>query len=206
MPMFAAASAISCLISCVWVIAVYFRRPERIGWRMRLLSISGLIGFAIHIGGLILIDPSQLTRLPIACGLYTAGFCLLWWSVGTLWNRRPMLAFSNSNPVEICMSGPYAWVRHPFYLSYVLMWLAGAVSLPLYLGWFVLFLLLPQYIIAIRSEEQQILSGPHGAAYSKYRRKVGAMIPTFRNVTGDPLHDSEDPLIEAELRQPGSET
>ena len=76
-------------------------------------------------------------------------------------------------------SGPYRWVRHPFYLSYTLAWL-GAVAavgdvqlLP------TVAVMLAFYVGAAYGEERRLLSGPAAADYAKYRCRVGLLIPRF---------------------------
>ena len=42
---------------------------------------------------------------------------LFWWAVNTTRSRRLTLAFSEDQPTFLHESGPYAWLRHPFYVS-----------------------------------------------------------------------------------------
>ncbi len=101
-------------------------------------------------------------------------FCLL---AGT---RLRILAASyheSSHEVHPITAGPYAWIRHPIYLSNFLLGL-GVVLLA---GWRPMFLIYPLVFIPvhwmiIRSEETH-LSKLYGEAYTSYLREVPALIP-----------------------------
>jgi len=73
--------------------------------------------------------------------------------------------------------GPYRYVRHPFYLSYSLFWLAGAVAVPYWpmivgsLG------MLTLYYRAAAQEEQTIARSGLSAEYEAYKRTTGMFLP-----------------------------
>jgi protein-S-isoprenylcysteine O-methyltransferase Ste14 len=85
-------------------------------------------------------------------------------------------------PVHIVTYGPYGWVRHPFYVSFVLLLVGGALiardaitlaSLPLgvlVLDW------------TAKAEESKLLASSLGDEYRAYRARTGRFIP--RLITG----------------------
>ena len=80
-------------------------------------------------------------------------------------------------------SGPYRWVRHPFYSSGTLFMLANAVAAA---NWFlalagVLFFIL----ILIRTQkEEQILLARFGDEYRNYMRQTGRFLPRIGTERG----------------------
>ena len=87
------------------------------------------------------------------------------------------LAFAVNTPAYVHIGGPYAYVRHPFYSSYVMFWLATAVAEHNLLGWIILMLMTALYSIAAKREERKFASSLLAATYNDYRGKTGMLIP-----------------------------
>ncbi|MBM3463242.1 MAG: hypothetical protein FJX76_14155, partial [Armatimonadetes bacterium] len=70
------------------------------------------------------------------------------------------------------VAGPYRWVRHPIYASYMLAWLAGAAAS----GQFWLLIhaayMYALYAEAARLEEVRLLRSPHGLEYVDYPQRT----------------------------------
>jgi hypothetical protein len=108
---------------------------------------------------------SILIGLPILC----VGVLIHTWAKGCL--RQNQL---------VAMTGPYRFVRHPFYLANALID-AGLVVMS---GWIPLAIVLPAwwlaiYIPVIRGEERY-LSEKFPDVYPEYRRRVPCLIPWRR--------------------------
>jgi protein-S-isoprenylcysteine O-methyltransferase Ste14 len=58
---------------------------------------------------------------------------IFWWARKIFKAKNPSFAFSSNNPKNIILIGPYKYVRHPFYLSYTLAWIAGSLATSLWL-------------------------------------------------------------------------
>ena len=112
----------------------------------------------------------------MACGapLLLAGVALHVWSKGCL--RRN---------AEVTTSGPYRFVRHPFYLANALID-AGIVAMS---GWWLLAAVFPfwwwaVYLPTMRQEEAY-LTRCFGGAYEDYRRRVPLFFPIRRPLPKD---------------------
>ena len=57
-----------------------------------------------------------------------AAVALYEWARWTIRERRFHIAWSGDVPDELCASGPYAFVRHPVYLSYLLAFVAVPIA------------------------------------------------------------------------------
>lgn len=80
-------------------------------------------------------------------------------------------------PAALVTRGPFALVRHPFYLSYTFAWLAAPVATH---GPFVSVfsgVAIVLYIVAARREERQ-LEALFGESYRAYKRGTGMVVPS----------------------------
>ncbi|MEO8064795.1 MAG: isoprenylcysteine carboxylmethyltransferase family protein [Pseudomonadota bacterium] len=101
------------------------------------------------------------------------------WARHAIWKRGFRAAWSGFVPDELCERGPYRYLRHPVYASYLLAFLAAAVALPhpVTAAIFVVNVLL--LIHAVRDEERVIAGSPLAAGYAAYRARIGMFFPRF---------------------------
>ena len=98
----------------------------------------------------------------------------------------------SSHHSEPITAGPYAWVRHPLYLSNFLL----GFGIVLIAGWWPMIVLydvlfLPVHVLIARSEEVH-LTRLYGERYEIYRRAVPALLPWRR--FGGPRYGSPSPF------------
>jgi protein-S-isoprenylcysteine O-methyltransferase Ste14 len=86
-------------------------------------------------------------------------------------------AFDVDNPVSLVTSGPYRYVRHPFYTSYLIFW--TGLALGTWSPWAapVLLLIFVMYTVAARSEEAKFSRTEMSADYAAYRGRTGMFWP-----------------------------
>jgi protein-S-isoprenylcysteine O-methyltransferase Ste14 len=104
---------------------------------------------------------------------------LLFWSARVAHGKtRPAAVFGEAVPEAFVSSGPYRFVRHPFYLSYVLTFLATATMSGnswLYLSSTIIFAL---YNLAARQEEKLLATSPSiGTKYVDYCQHSSRWFP-----------------------------
>lgn len=102
------------------------------------------------------------------------------WSVKTLGNQWAIHVAGSSklnNELILITTGPYKYLRHPIYLSYILdlMGLAVAFS-AFYALFFVIIINVPSYILRALFEEKSAFKR-FGQKYSEYKDKTSFMIP-----------------------------
>lgn len=174
------ALAVATQASFVWALRSFFRRegPPQPG--MRAIALLGSVSAIAQLGTLVwrVLDPVPFSA-PVALGaaLMLAAFGLFWWAIAA--NRRaPLtLAFTEDAPSHLVTWGPYAFIRHPFYASYLAAWLAGALAAhasPLLLSALVMGCLYTQ--AAVR-EEDKFARSPLAGRYAAYRRETGVFVP-----------------------------
>lgn len=120
--------------------------------------------------------------------LYSLSLLLFWWSIFTAKN----LDFAFSNEVgRIVTTGPFAIVRHPFYVSYILAWLSSTFLFNSLILWITLTYLIAFYFLSARKEEGVILKSVYSKEYRKYIQNVGMFLPGIKNGS-DKVQDSDE--------------
>ena len=162
---------------------------------MRLLSLATLFSFgwflwasaqnlwSSGVHGL----SDHLTLQSMASLVFGTSLALFWWTVSTT-RRHPLtLAFTSDVPVHLQTTGPYAYVRHPFYLAYVLFWIGAAVAANERLSWIMAAVMTVSYVAAARREELKFEASPLASDYKLYRLQTGMLVPNFRFRSGKVL-------------------
>ena len=91
--------------------------------------------------------------------------------------RKFGVVFGRSVPSAVVQHGPYRYIRHPLYTSYMLNWIGCTVLSGSFLigaGSLIVAIL---YILAARGEERDLLKSELGTTYSEYRNKTGLILP-----------------------------
>ncbi len=187
-----AASAVSLLVVAMTVLVreVRARRPEPIDRDTGPLALVNYAGILMFVAlGLALAVSRWGSAGPLAEPLGDAlrllGIVTLWAAAGlSLWGilalGRNMASAAEVRPdTEIVTSGPFGLVRHPMYLSILLMWLGGALAIlnaVLAVGF---VLLIPAFEMRARREEE-MLSRHFGDAYAAYAKRVPRLMPRPR--------------------------
>jgi protein-S-isoprenylcysteine O-methyltransferase Ste14 len=134
---------------------------------IKLLSVAGIVSGVLHLEAITHAHQMEWQRISISLLLYFAAFCTFWWTVRTNSSRPLSAIFSDDAPVHLVTSGPYRIVRHPFYCSYLLTWLAGVVATggP----WLVLtfLIMLGIYVRAAQAEERKFSSTLFAQAFQR---------------------------------------
>ncbi len=131
--------------------------PQLVGGGSPAATALDALGMIATVGAIALIAATVAThRVPLA-----------------LWHQDG----DQNAPMHIVTYGPYGWVRHPFYASFLLLLLGAALiardvitiaALPLgflSLDW------------TARGEEKKLLASPLGDEYGAYRARTGRFVP-----------------------------
>lgn len=119
-------------------------------------------------------DSLTLIETAVAGIAYSCSLALFWWAI----KSAGQLDFASSGSKgEIITTGAFGFVRHPFYLSYLIVWLASTLLLNSIFLWLSALVLVGVYISSARTEEAGIVAGEQSAAYLAYREKVGMLVP-----------------------------
>ena len=142
---------------------------------MILLSAASLLGYASYV----VLVCSRQPRVSLLIGqalLVAVALALFWWAILATRTRRFSVAYSLETPEFFFGGGPYRYVRHPFYLSYILFWIGTALAAGPW-QWLWAVGLTGWYVLVALQEERGFASSSHSAAYANYRAQTGMIIP-----------------------------
>lgn len=168
------------LAALLWSYYGHFRQTGPRSWRLRIMGFSFLCAGIAQIA--VLIDARRVAAGAVgAVPLYGLALGLWGWAAQASGRNRLSLAFSpGDRPREVLSGGPYRLVRHPFYSSYLLYWLAGFVATA---HWAVAVTGLCAGVLCIAAalrEERRLLASHLGAVYRAYQQRSGMFIPKLK--------------------------
>jgi protein-S-isoprenylcysteine O-methyltransferase Ste14 len=113
----------------------------------------------------------------VALGLYVVALALFLAAIHANRAQPLSVVFSRDQPTHLVAIGPYRLMRHPFYGSYCLTWLAGAIGAfsPVLLTCALVMFIV--YVRAARFEERKFLSSSLAREYARYRATTGVFAP-----------------------------
>lgn len=121
-----------------------------------------------------------LDALALMMALHAAA--LFAWAVASVRPRQLSAAFSPDAPVELLQHGPYAYVRNPFYLAYMLGFALPAVASRSIWGALLAAWMAVIYWRAVRMEEAKFLAGPLADDFQRYCERTGRFLPRLRGL------------------------
>jgi protein-S-isoprenylcysteine O-methyltransferase Ste14 len=164
-----------CFAAFSWGVKGHFRRtgPIPAGTMLiSLLTVGGFAWFAVRVA-----TQAPGAAWPAACMLFAVAIALFYWTVRATKQTPPTLAFDTDQPSFLLRHGPYRYVRHPFYLSYLLFWIGTAVASSGLAPWLAPAVMLAVYRTAAGREEQKFAGSDFRMAYEAYRRQAGMFLP-----------------------------
>jgi protein-S-isoprenylcysteine O-methyltransferase Ste14 len=108
---------------------------------------------------------------------FVAALGLFWWAVRANKAKPLSVAYSRDSPQHLMQDGPYRLIRHPFYSSYCLCWIAGPIVAGQPLMWVAILLLFPFYFLAAKAEETKFLRSSLAEDYRLYKKRTGMFFP-----------------------------
>jgi protein-S-isoprenylcysteine O-methyltransferase Ste14 len=116
--------------------------------------------------------------------LIVAGVAVFWNCVHITSARKLTLPFSEDAPEYLCVVGPYRYVRHPFYLSYLAAYFGMGIASHSVALFVVALLMFAIYFTAARFEEAKFERSVLAGDYARYRRRAGMFLPRFALLFG----------------------
>lgn len=162
----------------LWMIVgatrVFIRTPGVMG------TLRGFgVGFSIW-GPLASIQLASQPPLWVS-GLGVAGLlsslALFHWAAFSIRGRTFSLAGRDDLPQFVHTSGPYAYIRNPFYASYILAATSTIVMWPSRWGALMVLLAIGYYEWLARYEEGKFSRSPVAAEYRQYKARTGRLFP-----------------------------
>lgn len=166
-----------CFCSFAWAARSFFIVNNDGAQKGRvIIGIMGLPSAALYLIEFYRATPNAM---PLIVGiiLFTMSFALFWWAISTNRSKPLDFAFSENSPTRIVVTGPYKFIRHPFYTSYSLAWFGGAVAAESPILCFAALIFLSVYVHAARQEEGKFLNSRIASGYQEYKQRTGMFVP-----------------------------
>lgn len=175
MPLLLALASLAGLACFVWSTLTHFADTGERPWGMKAVFILPPLGVAATLATIALRPLSGWPLVGLA--LYAVALALFWWAIAATRKKNFSIAFSSDVPNLLVSSGPYAWVRHPFYTSYVLYWIAGPVGTGALWLWVFPAIMAVLYWRAARAEEEKFARSDFAEAYNAYKARTWMFAP-----------------------------
>ena len=121
--------------------------------------------------------PISLANGIVAVILATGSVALYEWSRHTIMRRQFGIAWGYQVPDAVCDEGPYRFVRHPIYLSYMLAHLAAVAAVPHWLTASICTVAAALFAHAAFDDERKLAASGISADYAAYRERTGMFLP-----------------------------
>lgn len=135
------------LLTCICLLILIWSHPQP-GW-------AQLAGILIELGSLV----------------------LFWAAIRASRAARLRFAFDDHPPHSLVTMGPYNYVRHPFYTSYLLFWIGWAMATWSLWSILPLIIITILYVKAAKFEERLFATTPLAEDYAAYRERAGLFWP-----------------------------
>ena len=162
----------------IWALRGHFASDSMTG-QARVISAAALATCLVMIILVWLVAQPPLAQLG-GLALMVGSLTIFWSAIRASRAARLRFAFDSALPEKLGTTGPYRVVRHPFYVSYLLVWLGWALAS--WSAWALLPVatMVALYLIAARYEEKLLATSDMAEAYAAYQRETGLFWPKIR--------------------------
>ena len=173
------AVALATAIIIAVAIQDFFVESRAANPRVRAVQDVALVFAVSHFGALVLRGSAGPNWAITGIAMYVAA-TMLFLSALEAARRVPLprTLVDDPMPSALIIDGPFALIRHPFYVAYSIAWLAAPVATHGPLITVFALLAIGLYAAAARREERQ-LEGRFGEAYRAYKTGTGRVIPSM---------------------------
>jgi protein-S-isoprenylcysteine O-methyltransferase Ste14 len=171
--------AFVCFAAFSWAVQGHFRATGAMPLGMKITSGLSLALFALFAWHL---HNGAAAAWPLAIALFTGSLATFAGAILASRATPPTLAFDSDAPFFLLAEGPYRYVRHPFYLAYVLFWTGTAVATPGLAGWLAPVVMTALYAEAATREERKFANSEMAATYAAYQAQAGMFWPRARTL------------------------
>lgn len=167
--------SLSVIAQYSWSLKAHFNSPKMPAGTV-VISIVVLATAAIYTT-LLWIESQPWLATLVGLAIEGLALWLFWSAIKASRAARLKMAFDVQNPHGLVTTGPYRYLRHPFYTSYLIFWVGWAIAT--WSLWSVLPLVVITviYVLAALGEERKFSRTAMAADYANYRQKTGFFWP-----------------------------
>lgn len=168
-------SSIATLGQYAWSMRAHFQSPTMPPGAMIISAV--VIGVAVFFLAILWIERQPVAAKLGGLAIELASAALFWWAIVISRKARLRFAFDADNPDSLVTDGPYFYVRHPFYASYIIFWIGWGIAT--WSIWAVVPVagIVAIYTIAALDEERKFSRTALAGAYEAYRARTGLFWP-----------------------------
>lgn len=175
--MTSAALLLLCLGSFFWGMLKFFSRPSGVSGGAKAIGLCGFVFGFVHLGTIVASPGVGASQGISAAAFYLTALSLFWWAIRTN-SQRPLSAvLSPDIPEHLIQEGPYRFMRHPFYCSYLLTWTAGVLATQQLWLLSTVAVMFGIYLYAAKKEEEKFERSPLAPGYRRYQARTGRFFP-----------------------------
>lgn len=162
---------------CIGLTSYFERRDDRPAW-VHAIHMVGVSLSLAHVALVYVLEPRSDNYAIAGIVMYTAAVAVFLSAIeATDRTRLQRMYLDHPLPDRLITDGPFRWVRHPFYLGYIIGAVAPAVAVHHPLVLLVSIAMITITVGAAFREERVWLASPHADAYREYRRRTGMFLP-----------------------------
>jgi protein-S-isoprenylcysteine O-methyltransferase Ste14 len=131
-------------------------------------------------------QPELVTAWGVAVGGagLIASLALFEWARRTIRGRHFSYIFSSDTPEFVCTAGPYAFIRNPFYASYLLAMISTALLMPTLARAAIVAAMVIYFTAAAMWEERKFARSAIATEYARYKERTGRFLPRLVGLSG----------------------
>ena len=158
-----------------WALNNHFQSDETPTGTKVILAASVTTGLGLLVLLWIGSQPPAAQLIGMAIEICSAGLFAA--TLAATRETRFRLAFDDELPDQLVRSGPYKYIRHPFYTSYLIYWSGFALATFSWLALPLLLLIGSIYTFAARGEDRQFAMSDLAEQHAQYRQHAGMFWP-----------------------------
>lgn len=169
-------------ISFLWAAFFFFERPTKKTVKFLAINLTGLVIIANALWRTYRVSLVENYAHLLSTIILLASFFIFWLSVRVCRDFNMKFAFFGETSLlqGIVKNSTYSFIRHPFYTSYSLTWIAVLMFSRDLISFILVILICFQYYIAALEEEKSILESSQGEDYKLYMARTGRFFPLFK--------------------------
>ncbi|MDB5506338.1 MAG: Nickel-cobalt-cadmium resistance protein [Devosia sp.] len=160
-----------------WSLRAHFKSDKMSGGAI-LISVM-VVALALVLLYLVFLSSQPLVAQLVGLAMQLSSAWLFFAAIKASREGQLRFAFDPGQPRSLVTWGPYRWVRHPFYVSYILFWAGWSVATWSLWPVVPIAILIVVYVVAALGEERLFVGTQMAASYAEYRRRTGFFFPKF---------------------------
>ncbi len=167
--------SLAILQSFNWAVSGHFK-SDRMPAGMKLIMLASIITALAFLALLwTRAQPPSAELAGMAIEVCAAGLFAV--TVAATRKIRFRMAFDDETPDQLVVSGPYRYIRHPFYTSYLIFWTGFALITFSWLSLPPLLVMAAIYFFAALGEDRKFATSALADQHSQYRQRAGMFWP-----------------------------